>query len=1008
MKNRVINELARLANGDQTEYKKALLEDLEGFNLPIEKRAKKALINILHDYSRFEISTIDHFFTRVVRALAWELKLPIKYEIDVDNEKAMTEAVSRLFDEVHTNAIVHAWLEDFAFSRLEDDRGWNVEYNLHELGMELFEEKFHQGFASHHISIEDLQDLVKQLHTIRDTFGSLLKDLANEAIDLINSNGLSVKDFSYGDRGAANTFFKIRYGDYRLTKRFINVAEGREDWYSQKSLKRDQIKTVAELGLDRITAEILTHHSSLYGNYVTAVQLLRNIFSYGLLEILNNKLAEYRADNNLMLLSDTGFLLREIIDKSDAPFIFEKVGSRYHHLVIDEFQDTSNYQWHNLLPMVLNTASDQHKLFIAGDVKQSIYRWRGGNMNLLIDGIKKDLQVFQEQITEKELDTNWRSARNIVEFNNSFFSAAKDIMSAHPELPEDRSLVAEAYKHLQQKAARAESGFVKAEFFEYWDQEQKHWTENAKREVISTISSCLSDGYTYRDMMILVDVGYQANELAEALAQNNIPVLTESSLLVTNSQQVQFLLSILRWFRDPENVVAKTNIVYTYLCLQGEEFDNNEILSDSRSEWNRFSAVLPKSFTNNYSQIASRPIYEAIEELIIAFGLQKDADGFLQRFQDICLEQSQRGNNSPGSFLEWWDEKLRRRDRNALRDLSIVTPSESDAVTIMTIHKAKGLEAPIVILPFAGDRFELKEKRNSTFWTDQLPEQFHQFGILPLNFDASLSESSFEQAYRQEYLEVMVEKLNVVYVAFTRARERLYIFSVKFDPKKLDAEINSLNKLIYSVLTHYSFDLKEYWDESTWLFQVGEGKPNQSKSQKGNASTLAQYGAYDYAEKIRIRSEAKRFFLLLDGEKSQRIKEGTKIHAALEKLESLDGKEKVISQLVSEGVINRSEGQDLLRQIDDLFNNTDIGKWFGPEWKVMNERAILSDGKIFRPDRVAFKGDLAVVIDYKLEKEESKHAKQITQYAELLARMGYKNIEKYLIYVSDAKVVQVK
>jgi len=1007
MRKRIISELGKIGEGKQTYYMKNISDELSGMQIPYRKRANKVLKNILHNYSRFEVSTIDHFFSRLVRSLAWELKLPIKYDIDVDNEQAMDYAVDAMFDTIHENQIILRWLEDFAFNLVEENKGWNIEYNLHKLGMELFSEKLHHHFSGSTISIEELANLVSQLNMTCTSFEKTLKELAREAVRIIKDAGLEARDFKGGSKSVAKIFHDILKGSFNLTATFMKVANGEDNWYAQKSLKKEKIKQVAANGLDNVAREIFEEHQRLYQNYVSAKALLKNIFSYGLLEALNAQLKTYRSENNLMLMSDMGFMLKEMISDHEAPFLFEKAGSRYLHLVIDEFQDTSDYQWHNLRPLVLNSVGSQHKVFIAGDVKQSIYRWRGGNMQLLISGVQNDLGSFSDQITEEALYINWRSAPEIVSFNNSFFSIAREIMSRHPDLPENgRQLVHSAYQHVKQKASKTDRGYVEVTFYDRKNEQYRSWQEMAKDDLLCRIGESIKDGFAYSDIMILVDLGYQANELAEFLSSLGIPVLTESSLLVHNSRIVQLLIAALEWLRDEDNKIAHANLIYNYLTLCGKKPDLHTVFSDPNlPEDNMLKEVLPESFWKNRDILARKTVYDLVEELVILFDLQERTDGFLQRFQDICLEQSAKGNNDIHSFLEWWEEKQQRNDRNSMRELSIVTPAGSNAVKIMTIHKAKGLESPIVFVPFAGEKFDLKEKSNSTFWTDNLPEQYKKFKVLPLSFDKQLKESHFEEAYRNEYLEVMIEKLNVVYVAFTRARQRLYIFSVKSKTKT--DEINSLHKLLRAVFDHNKFPLKEHWDEKSWRFTLGECLRTRKEPEQRSPNLMEGYPTADYADKVKIRPQAQFFFQLLDNETSAKIKEGIQVHKVLEKLTSLKELDRVIYTSVQEGIINKKHSGEIKNMLGQLFSDERMQDWFSGNWESITEREIISEGKKYRPDRVMLKNGEAVIIDYKREKEEPKHKKQIGHYRNLLKRMGHEKITCYLLYILEKKVVEV-
>lgn len=1006
MKSRIIEDLEKIASGKTTPMRLVIENDFkkQGIRMEIEKRAKRALRNILHNYSRFEVSTIDHFFTRVVRSLSWELKVPMRFEIDVDNDKAMESAIAKLYAVVNEDQAVKSWLEAFAFNRLENDKGWRVDYNIHELGMELFQERFHEGFSNTEVKLDDLKKFVSQLNHTVNSYRQLIKSLAVQAMDLINQSGLEIKDFKGGTRSVAYNFIKPSNNDFDLTKTFWKVAGGEDDWYAQQSLKRDEIKELAAKGLDKIAGEMLVVYKQLYKNYVSAEQLMKNIYSYGLLDILHDKLKEYRNEQNLMLLSDTGILIHEVINDNDAPFLFEKLGSRYKHVLIDEFQDTSNYQWKNLLPLVINALSNDHKVWIAGDVKQSIYRWRGGNMRLLIEGVHQDLQLYTDGIQEIPLVENRRSASNIVAFNNQFFTQAHQLISMNDDLPENRDLISKTYTDVIQTPKGATGGYVEVKFFEKIDEKGIAWDESSMIETIKVINKCLGHRYHYQDIMVLVDKNSQANLISDVLNKSGIPVITENSLLVTNNRKILFLISILKWFHEPDNRLAKTNILFHYSSLKSADIDLHETFSNVDVQ---FEQMMPADFLKHYSEIARKPIYEMVEELVFLFELHLVADSFLQRFQDICLEQTRKGRNNLEEFLDWWEEKLKQRKigRGSSDELSIKVPANSKAVKVMTIHKAKGLEAPVIIIPFANSY--LKPKSDSIFWTSQLEGPYQEYGLLPLVMNKKLKESHFDQAFREEQLEGMIERLNVAYVSFTRPKDRLYIFSERFKPGK-NNEISTLNKLLYYAFEEHSFELQKYWHPKEWKFRIGEEEHVADLQDKETIQPeIEKYPVDLYDGKVTIRPDSKRFFMLFDNEKTIKIKRGVQVHAILERLKNKGDVDFVLNQLIAEGLIENKDREDIKKRISKLFENPVFNSWFDDDCEIMAEREIISNGKIYKPDRVVIKDNYSVVIDYKSESRDKKHHNQVIEYGKLLETMGHENVKKYLVYVEDFEIEEV-
>lgn len=1005
MKSRIVGYLARLAGGEDFDMRREIEKDFEGNkkdNLLIEKRARTALDNILHNYSRFEVSTIDHFFAQLVRVLARELKLPARFDIDVDNEKAIKEALELLYTHLNTDQELLVWMEQFALNKLESDKGWKIDYNIRELGMELFKEKFHEGFSDQEIVIDDLRDFVAELNKTRRGFIHTMREHAERGNKFLQNHNLTSADFK---SNTASYFDRVLNGNYSITKTFEAVARGNDRWYTQKALNKDQIDHLVGQGLQQIAADLQEYHSAMYRSYVSSIELLKNIYSYGLLGLLYKQLRRYRNENSLMLLSDTNFILRNVIQDKDTPFLFEKLGGRFNHILIDEFQDTSNYQWKNILPLVFNSISNNFRGVVVGDIKQSIYRWRGGNFNLLLNGVQEDLDQYRGQIEVKGLKQNWRSSRSVVLFNNAFFGMAQAILQSNPEIPLGSTIIGDAYQDLVQSPMREKEGYVEVKFFETDSNDSKpsNVSTEAQKYTLDVIERVVNLGYSYGEIMILVDRWDLAAEISQHLNQVHIPLVTENSLLLENSDLIRFLLSTMTWLVNPVDRTAHANMLYLFTVLHQEHMEDYHPLFGGNSAF--ASSALPPEFIENLKKIRVKPVYDLVEELIIVFDLSGQADIYLQRFQDVCLEQTARGNQNVADFLIWWEDAKGRKDKK--RELSVVLPPHTDAVQIKTVHQAKGLEAPIVIIPFAN--FDLKPLPRTTFWTDKLATQFQEFKVLPLEFTSQLLQSHFVEAYREELVEELLERLNVAYVAFTRARDQLYLMANRFNSDHYKLEDTALNKVIFGVLDNPGFEFHQNWDRNQWTWNLGSPQPKDT--QKEAAPSLSEelklFSSSNYSQKVTIRPESKKFFMLFDQEKSGKIKEGIMIHAVLERLEREDELEKALKECLNIGVIGLDEMAKIEESVKTLFENPTFKDWFGPGWKVLNERSIIHEGKIYRPDRVMLKDKEAVIVDYKREKRESEHESQLNQYGQLLNKMGIESVKKYAVYVSDFTIVEV-
>ena len=820
MKLRILGELSEMALDKQTDMRVQIEQEFDeefskiGSHVPpITKRSRESLEKILHNYGKFGISTLDHFFTRIVRSMARELELPLKYDIDVDNNRAIEYAVQETYKMLGEDEALKSWLEQFAFSKIEDNKAWNPDMELKNLGKELFNERFHEGIGKKPVTHEEFKRFMLLLTKRRDDFSAKMKHLGERGLQIISENELEIEDFYSKGAGNAREFLKLSRGEFSLGKRFINIVNGEAEWYTKTSAEKYRIQAAAQNGLDDVAQEVYQVYLSEFPGYQSAIILLNNIFAYGILDFLELKLQDYRTENNLVLLADNTFLMNKFITDQDAPFIYEKIGSRYSNILIDEFQDTSLYQWKNLLPLVKNALYENGQVLIVGDEKQSIYRWRGGEMRLLVSGVEEDLVQFEKQKKVKDLKDNYRSSRTIVAFNNAFFKAATELLSQNQNLPSGETLIIDTFKNVEQSNKKDNEGYVEVQFFsnDRGGDPERSWRDKAKMETVAAIENARKQGYKYGDILILIDRWVMGDEIAQYLTQQDLPIISDKTLQVQSSPKVKLLLSAIRWLHNTEDNLARTNLLFLYSEFRDlKEHSYDSIFRDIHNESVLFNEIMPEVFLNNLKVFLRLPLYELVENLIIVFNLEKNTDNFVLRFLEICLEQSSWGRNDLYSFLIWWDKLSDEQ--------TVIMPETDDAIWIMTVHRAKGLERPIVIMPFAN--FDLHTKSYSTFWTDRLSDKYSPFKILPLNFTSKLLETDFAEAYKYELQDGMVDRLNNIYVAFTRAVNRLYIFLDAHKNLAGPTEIGSLSSLMKAMLSQVFIVPGEEFGNSS----VGRGK----------------------------------------------------------------------------------------------------------------------------------------------------------------------------------------
>ncbi len=999
MKRRVLENLQQIAKGERGDMFEVLILEFEGELTEdlLKYRANEAYELIIHNYSRFEISTIDSFFSRVVRSFARELDLPMSYELEMNTAIALDEAVAQLFRSLSENKELRIWLEQYTFDQIENDKSWNVEGNILDLGRNLFKEQFQEGFSKVDISLDRLKELVTELKQVIKLYRQGMEALANDAIGLIEDSGLTVNDFSYGASGAANTFYKITKGNYDLGSRFIKTASGEQGWAKKKADNEALVDQLAGGRLGDLAMEILDYVDKHERSYRTAQALFRNIYAFGLLEALNANLKDYRDEQNIMLISDNNALIREIVRQDDAPFLFEKIGSFFKHILIDEFQDTSNFQWNNLLPLILNSLASGNQVLIVGDVKQSIYRFRGGNMRLLLEQIGQDLHTFREVITYKNLEENYRSLQGIVAFNNAFFELLPESLEKIQHV-DDTAFIKSAYEGHKQVAKRGEGGHVEVALFKPDEESQKGWRERALDLLVENIHHDIKEGYGPSDFLVLVNKNSDMPEIAACLLKAGIPFVSERSLMLGSNDLIRFMIEALRFLQSEEDAIGLVNLSHLHAKLTSNEnahhFMRRAVNVDDLTQFG-----LPKAFLDQRRTLAQLPLFDLIEQLLLLFNFKDQGDVFIQKFQDLVLEQTQRGIHSIHGFLEWWEEQG--------QESTISINENTDAVRIMSVHKAKGLEAPIVHIPFADYSF-LPNASMHSFWTSEVPEYLSDLSFVPLNYSKSgLVNTDFEGAFLEETLESVLDALNKTYVAFTRAKERLYI-SAPHKVLKPGGSFHQINHFLEAIMGEESLgmNLNENNNILKYVNKSIYNKPSK-KEALGEMASISTYPNSSYINHLSIRPDSERFFMLQGTEDARNISLGNQVHEVLSLMTNAYEMDAVVNQLLLEGSVLDSDLPHIKERVSNLMNNAQIKSWFESDYQVFAERELQFDGRMLKPDRVMVKGDKAIIVDYKKEKPSDSHHAQVRHYMEALRALGYPETMGYLVYVDSVEIEEV-
>ncbi len=1006
MKNRILKFLVDLSDERNEDLKKQLME--EGLKGDIREQAKVTLNAILHNYSDFSVSTIDSFFNRVLRSFSKELKLQIGYKVELDQKKVLREIADLLFRDLRKDAELRKYLEDFIMTKISEDKGWNIERDIMKLAEEIFRERYWEKklLIAESGSNDDISDnrkkinlLFEDINGIIRSFEEHLRQIGDEAEEIMKKYRLEVDDFTNKKTGVGGfLLYKIRdKKDYELKTLVLRAYENAESWYTKESKKKEIIGRALDDGLYGLLKKAVDYIREDSVRYYSAKTLKNTLFTLGIFEDLISKLNEYRRKNRILLQSDVNNILRGLISTENSPFIYEKIGSNFKNLLIDEFQDTSTFQWNNLLPLIINALSEKNKALIVGDVKQSVYRWRSGNMNLLLSQVYSDLSGFGELMKTEYLKINRRSRKVIVDFNNVFFEKAIDEISAGIDDEKYITLLRKAYseENLLQISEK-DGGYISVNFFETDDELTSQ--EKSERMVFEIIKSVVQDGYSLSDILVLVRRNSEMRKISNLLANAGYNIVSAESLLVSSSPKVRIIIDLIKYICDNRAVIPQVDALYNYneFILPG----NSDLTKTFEEYSGEFIERLPKElFKENEppkikSVLNDLNVYEVCENLIQIFGFDNSPDPYLIKFLDVVLEYSTENSSDLNSFLDWWEEKK--------GEYTIDSIGGTDAVSIMTIHKAKGLQSKIVIIPYANWQVNIDGKKD-LIWVSTDEPPFNKSSAYLVKATSILKDTLFKNDYDYEFAQTRLDNLNLMYVAFTRAEDRLYVMV----PEKKG--MKNVGELIKNTIGEFNNDDGTFYESG-----VKDKLSGNECGENLGTEMLKNFLSATWYKKTIIKPKHEKIREFVDKDFALKTNWGIIIHKILSYIRVTEDIDKAVNKVCLEGIISEKQKPKIKERLMDMFKNPDIRDWFSNDWKIKSENEILlKDGSVLRPDRVIIKGKKAVVVDYKTGMENESHKKQILQYGETLKLMGYEELRMYLLYINDddttnLKIVEVK
>ena len=987
MKTRILDTLKQFSDpeisADTNGMFKAITEELALQPKDVHQKAIVLLNTIMHNYAAFDISTIDGFNHKLIRTFAHDLKIPINFEVELDTPSLLSQAVDSLIAKAGTDKKLTKVLIDFALEKADDDKSWDVSRDFNTIAKLLINDNDLPHLESiKHKTLEDFSGLKSQLIKQIANQEVLIAELANNLLSVFEANGLDQKSFSRGT--LFNHFVKISNLEfYKIYDNQLanNIAEGK--------LYTKTLDSAKAQAIDQLLPQIETVYHKIKTT-VLDVKFLRavykNVTPLSVLNAINKELRLIKEDENKLLISEFNTLISKEIKNQPTPFIYERLGEKFRHYFIDEFQDTSQMQWENLIPLIENTLTGQNlkgeqgTAMLVGDAKQAIYRWRGGKAEQFI-GLTKEDNPFPVEKEVVRLEYNYRSYKNVIEFNNQFFDYLSQTSFSSPDY-------SDLYNKAKQKPVIKHEGYVNLNFLNI--QSEDDINQLYPETVFETINKCLENNYNLKDICILVRKKKEGVAIAEYLSDKGVRITSSETMLINNSEDVRLVVNIFRLLVNPNNLEVKIKVLDYIASLNAIE-DKHQFF---KTHLNLPLQAFFESFKLfdidcDPTQLVQLSLYDLAESIVRGFNLTKKSNAYIQYFLDIILEFSQKKISDIPGFLDYYDTK---KD-----SLNIVSPSNQNAIQIMTIHKSKGLEFPVVIFPYA--QLEIYREMEPKEWFPLDQSQFNGFSKTLINFNKDFEDFGDigESIYLKHRSEQELDNMNLLYVALTRPIEQLYIISKKENQTKTGVKFDSYSGLLMNYLMQQGL-----WNDSQLEYSFGQQNrevvPEEKPETTQETEQFISVAKQDHDIKIITKSG-----YLWDTEQQNAIEKGNLIHDIMAEINTEKEVPAVIKDYINSGIINKEQALLLKDTINTIINHPELKDYYSTEYTIYNERDIISkSGTIIRPDRLAIKDNTATIIDYKTGLPDPKYQQQLETYSDILKEMNFTVDKKILIYVNDA------
>ena len=1007
-----------------------LWPDPDDARVTVRKNAPLALNNILQDYSRFTVGTIDSFFQRVIRAFAREMDIPSGYEIELEHNNLLSDAVDGLLAEVASDKRLLGWISSYVGSRLDDNKGWDIRREIMEVAELIFRENFRQLSPQEKETIGDYEVLkryAEQIYSIKRSFETELRTLADRGVALFGECGLTPDDFLNKARGGVGDALQKYAGGETKPPNATWQKAAEEGRYYPGSAAPEVIAAF-ETAIGRGLGETVQAISSLFEKrhrlYLSAMAQVRTIHVIGILGAISERVRSLAHDENLFLLSDSGELINRLIEDDDTPFIYEKIGTAYDHFIIDEFQDTSRIQWNNFRPLMSETMSRGKDNLVVGDVKQSIYRWRNSDWRII--HAEAAAAFGGEAVRNVLLDTNYRSRANIIRFNNLLFAPSAIPALCDERLNYDQLKISDIYEGSVQNGTEGKPGGM-VQVSLYGASEDERWKERVLNDLPALVERMQDHGYRADDILFLCRTNEEGKSIISRLleysaacpderrSRYNFEVTSGDSLFLERNPAVTLIIASLRYLADPGSRINRSLMARSYVLATGgdehlvyagdrdtggdehlvyageREGDSGELLLYPGDREAGINDPMPEGWEETLNSFRNESLFSATEKMIRYFGLgsRRENVAYLCSLQDVVLTYSGRYSSDLSSFVGWWD-------REGCRS----TLSQSDrqeAMRVMTIHKAKGLQGKVVIVPFVSWNFGRRGFSRPLLWVTDVPEAFSPMPFVLPELGSRLNDSLFAGEAMTEKVSEWIDGINLLYVAFTRAVDVLCIMAP--ETTKPSSGGASAESLINEAVKSLPDDFSRSETDNIRHITCGELPPVIIEEHEETVD-LDEYAVTERRGRLRLRTGG-----ALPHDEIKLTERGGRaygimMHELLSMVTTADDIEAAADRVCDSGLLPLTRRDEIVSHVRGMITSERVRRWFDGSCAVMTEATIiLPTGAARRPDRIMTYNGNVTVVDYKFGEPDERHRRQASGYRDLLQQMGYNRVSAWLWYV---------